>query len=220
MFSGAGPLAWSPTKSLYAIDIDHNRIQVFDTRGKLLRVFGKTGRFRDSAPGEFYWPGGIAVDAEGRVFVADTHDFRIQRFSTEGKFEIQFGYQGEGLGGFDHVFGLAVDDAKNLLYCADDRVKLASGGRRVDVFTLDGKPLGSLAPEADRPALIHPFDVAIAADGWILVTERGQGRVRRVDPTRLRVSANDGKAPTSRASSPRLETAPTSRPQPETRPAR
>lgn len=44
-----------------------------------------------SAPGGFNQPSGAAIDTEGRIYVADRHNGRIQRFSADGFYEFQFG---------------------------------------------------------------------------------------------------------------------------------
>ena len=177
-FAGAGPLDVAPDGTIYVVDIDHNRIQAFDGDGRFLLAFGEEGRFADSSPGELYFPGGLAVDGDGRVYVSDTHNFRIQRFTSLGEVERVWGRQGTWIGEFDHPFGLAVDDTRGLVFVVDDHVKLDGGGNRVLVFALDGEPLGELA----RGDLEHPFDVAIGPQGTVLVSERGAGSVRSFPP--------------------------------------
>ena len=66
-FSGAGPLAIGEHGSIYVVDIDHNRIQVFDRAGVFRFTFGKEGHFGNSAEGELYFPGGIATDSSRPV---------------------------------------------------------------------------------------------------------------------------------------------------------
>ena len=39
-----------------------------------------------SGDGQFYSPNGIAVDSSGNVYVADTENQRIQKFTTDGEF--------------------------------------------------------------------------------------------------------------------------------------
>jgi len=117
------------------------------------------------------------MDGEGRVYVADTHNFRVQVFSTEGRFVRAWGRQGTAPGEFDHVFGLAVDPTRGVIYAVDDRVKLERGGNRVQVFSLDGRPLGHSTGVFD-----HPFDLAVGPRGAVFVTERAAGQVRVLDP--------------------------------------
>jgi DNA-binding beta-propeller fold protein YncE len=58
------------------------RIVRFNRDGKYLGQFGKYG----SGPGEFIQPHGLAMDAQGRLLVADRSNNRVQILTTEGKF--------------------------------------------------------------------------------------------------------------------------------------
>jgi virginiamycin B lyase len=64
-----------------AREVTHSRVAVFSKDGKFLRQWGRTG----SGPGEFYVPHGIAMDSQGRLFVADRGNNRIQIFDQSGK---------------------------------------------------------------------------------------------------------------------------------------
>jgi hypothetical protein len=60
----------------------NNRVVKYTRDGKFLKSWGKTGY----APGEFRSLHALAIDARGRVFVADRANNRIQLFDQEGKF--------------------------------------------------------------------------------------------------------------------------------------
>lgn len=59
---------------------DNHRVQMFDGHGWFLGAIGREGR----AEGCFDHPRGVAVDSQGRVFVADSANHRVQVF-TFGK---------------------------------------------------------------------------------------------------------------------------------------
>src|SRR5206468_2500456 len=44
-------------------------------------ITGSTGR---TDPGQFWRPGGVAIDGQGNVYVADTEHHRIQKLSAQG----------------------------------------------------------------------------------------------------------------------------------------
>jgi DNA-binding beta-propeller fold protein YncE len=56
----------------------------------------------------FWGPRGIAVDSQGRVFVADTGNKRIVVFDSDGKYLTEFGTPGLDPGQFDEPVGVAV----------------------------------------------------------------------------------------------------------------
>jgi len=58
------------------------RISKFTKDGKFIKSFGRWG----SAPGEFKTPHDIAMDSEGRLFVADRGNMRVQILDQDGGF--------------------------------------------------------------------------------------------------------------------------------------
>src|SRR4029078_4326058 len=68
--------------------------------------------------GQFNQPYGVAVDSSGRVYVADSANNRIQKFSSSGNFITKWGTQGSGNGEFKSPYGIAVDSSNNV-YVAD-----------------------------------------------------------------------------------------------------
>jgi DNA-binding beta-propeller fold protein YncE len=63
-------------------DNSNQRIVKFRKDGTFIRTWGKKG----TGPGEFDGPHAIAMDSQGRVFVADRSNNRIQIFDQDGKF--------------------------------------------------------------------------------------------------------------------------------------
>ena len=62
-------------------DDTNNRVVKFSRDGKFIKAWGSTGY----APGEFRTLHSIAIDQQGRVFVADRSNNRIQLFDQDGK---------------------------------------------------------------------------------------------------------------------------------------
>lgn len=89
-------------------DEDNNRIQVFTSERKFLRVFEKHGEGR--------WPVGIAVDTSGVVYASENGAY-ISVFTSEGQFETSFGKRGRGPGEFNGLSGLAVDSSGTVYAC-------------------------------------------------------------------------------------------------------
>lgn len=71
-------------------------IAVHSPSGEPLREWGKFG----NGDGEFNLPGGIAIASDGRVYVADSCNRRIQVFDRQGKFLAKWGSQGSKTGEF------------------------------------------------------------------------------------------------------------------------
>ena len=77
-------LAVAPNGDLYVSDGYGNaRVHRFGADGTLIQSWGEPG----SGPGQFHLVHGVAVGADGRVFVADRENDRIQIFSAEGEYQ-------------------------------------------------------------------------------------------------------------------------------------
>ncbi len=116
---------------LYVVDIQHHQVHVLDKHsGATLFSFGKAG----SAPGELYHPTNIAIGADSDVYVVETSNFRVQRFSADGKPVRVYGRIGNEIGTFARPKGIALDRAGRL-YVGD------SAFENIQVFDNDGKLL-------------------------------------------------------------------------------
>jgi hypothetical protein len=85
-YNGVSDILVAPDGSFFVADghndKTNNRILKYDRNGKFLFSWGKLG----SGPGEFNSPHGLAMDRQGRLYVADRSNSRIQIFDQQGKF--------------------------------------------------------------------------------------------------------------------------------------
>jgi len=81
--------------------------------------------------GNLKMPQGIAVDSSGNIFVADTRNHRIQKFTSTGTFVLTWGTLGSAEGQFNLPTDVGVDSLGNV-YVAD------SGNNRIQKFTTLG----------------------------------------------------------------------------------
>ncbi len=86
-FNGPTDVAVTPSGEFYVSDgYGNSRVAKFSNKGEFLFDWGDKG----DQPGEFDLPHGIALDAQGRVYVADRSNARIQVFDGNGKFLAQW----------------------------------------------------------------------------------------------------------------------------------
>lgn len=100
---------------LYVTDTMNNRIQVFDVatgRGK--RAIGQRGLF----VGNLVRPKGVAVDADGNVYVVESYYDHLLVFDRDGQFLMPIGGTGKETGSFYLPTGVWVD-THNRVYVAD-----------------------------------------------------------------------------------------------------
>lgn len=119
-----------------------------------------------SAPGEYKEPRGIAVDAEGNVFVADFRNYRIQKFGPDGLFAAAWGEKGRGPGQLSDPCDVKAD-AKGRVYVAD------TFNHRIQSFGPDGTFVAEY-----KGGLFAPRGIAVDRKGRVWVADTGNGAVK------------------------------------------
>ena len=117
-------IAISAADHLFVADHNNRRVQRFDAQGKFLGAFEVAGK-----------PGGIALDAQGRVYVSLWDPDRIAVYSESGKLLREWGRSGRGDGEFKFPAGLVVGP-EGSVYLGDDvnrRVQKFSPEARITV---------------------------------------------------------------------------------------
>ena len=181
--------------------VDSNRVWKLDTSGMIEKLAG-TGSFGDSGDGAaateatLGHPQGIAVDMAGNVYIADTWSHRIRKIdAVTGVIETlagtgDEGYSGDGGPAADAQLWQPEDvtlDAAGNVFVADSRNHRV---RRIDgstgIISTVGATASGSSPEdggfASAPLLHGPTEVAVDGDGNVLVAERRNNRVMRIDP--------------------------------------
>ena len=155
---------------IYAVDIggsssNEHKVLVFDAKsGEHLFDFGKRG----TAPGEFNLPRDAVVAPDGSVYVVDGGNFRVEKFTADGKFISTFGAIGRQMGQFSRPKEAAVDSAGNV-YVVD-----AAFGN-FQIFNPEGQlllPIGTRS-NIDGPAKFSlPAGIAVDGDGRVYVVDQ------------------------------------------------
>ncbi|MDP6802780.1 MAG: NHL repeat-containing protein [Gemmatimonadota bacterium] len=143
---------------LYFSDALSHCVWVFAPTGEPVGKLGGLGE----EPGRFRDPAGVAVGPDGRVFVVDRGNRRIQVFDALGNWRASW----QGGEGFVDPTGIDVG-ARGNVFVAD------AGAARVRIFTPAGVPLFSFGERGDAPGrFLAPVDVAVAEDGRVFVVDR------------------------------------------------
>ena len=136
----------------------------------------KFGDYGDGK-GTFAWPWGIAIDNNNCLFVADSENHLIQKFTVDGKFLKQFSL---AVHDKDHTTcDIAVDFNKNLILCPqilrkDDQLLT---GTKILVFTFEGKLKNTINLSDEWAA----FNIAIDGQGNIILSNLGKNCLFKVD---------------------------------------
>jgi uncharacterized protein (TIGR03437 family) len=199
------PLGQAIDKSanLYIADSGNNRVRIVTTDGRI-NTFAGNGQsspggarsFNDGGPATqalLHLPSGVAVDANGNVYIADTGDNLIRIVTPDGNINQFAGdsypaYLGESVPAVDaelqHPQDVAVDSSGNV-YVAD------TGNVRIRKITTDGM-LATIAGSgaigysgdtgpATSASLLPPAAITVDSSGNIFFAESSDARIRKID---------------------------------------
>ena len=149
---------------------EYDRIQKFSPEGQFILEWGGHG----DRPGQFVRPQNLAVDENGRIWVADACNHRIQVFDSLGNLLDFWGTQGGAPGELYYPY--------DLILAPDSTVYISEfGNHRVQKFTRDGSPLGCWGTHGRGPGqLYHPWALVRDSQGKIHVLDTNNHRVQTV----------------------------------------
>jgi peptidylamidoglycolate lyase len=171
-FSHPTDVAVAPNGDIFVADgYGNSRIAKFDAQGKFLFDWGTKG----AGPGQFASPHGIAIDDQGRVYVADRPNQRIEVFDANGKFisilkpaAMEFPWALRYRDGFLYVANAGDQGAGRGPWPYDTNIlKMDLTGKVVAKWGRFGKYDG---------AMMAPHSIAIAPNGDVYVGEVGMGQ--------------------------------------------
>lgn len=124
---------------LYVSETEGHEVVAFDRSGVERLRFGGRG----NAPGTFNFPTDLWID-DGRLYVTDALNSRIQVFSLEGRLITSFGHAGDTAGSFAKPKGVATDSEGHIYVC--DALFDA-----VQIFSPDGRLLLAFGESGGGP---------------------------------------------------------------------
>ncbi|MGI9086751.1 MAG: NHL repeat-containing protein [Chthoniobacterales bacterium] len=175
--------------NVYVVDGNNHSIRKVTPAGEVSTFAGRSG-VSGYAEGQgdaarFYYPMGIAIDAAGNFWVADSGNAAIRKITPSGLVSTFVGGTvGTGSAdGFYYLAGIAVDKDGSIYVTDDETVrKITPAGV---VSTLSGMP--GCPGYQNGPGTQARFDgaagIVVTNNGYIVVADANNGIIRVVDST-------------------------------------
>jgi DNA-binding beta-propeller fold protein YncE len=175
-FTNPRGIAIAPDGSLYVADSRNHRIQKFSPEGEYLLSWGTYASvdLGDAPGGTFNEPWGVAVAPDGSVFVADTWNYRVQKFDANGKFIKMWGTPGppDTPTSFWGPRGITID--KDGLVLVTD-----TGNNRIVAFTQDGEYVNQFGKIGINPGEFdEPVGIVVDDAGQLYVVDTWNQRIQ------------------------------------------
>jgi Dolichyl-phosphate-mannose-protein mannosyltransferase len=166
-----GGLATDGRGNLYVVDSVDHEILVFDTSGILRRRVSAAYSF---GPGAINAGQGIAVDAEGNVYVANFNPPGVVRLNADGTFAWRAQQTTDGGQRLTNPVGIAILPEGDLVVTNMDPPEL-------HVLRRDGVLAGYYARGAARGELRRPCGVAVGSNRHLYVADAGLNALLEID---------------------------------------
>jgi trimeric autotransporter adhesin len=201
--AGPGSVAVDGAGNVYFTDVNNSVIRKVDTNGNISTFAGTPGSAGGTGDGGpatqaklgLHTGSGLAVDAAGNVYIADSYNCAIREVTVStGNIATIVGtnglcgYLGDGFPPtsalLQYPFGIAIDSSGNL-YIADtynQRIREVSAVTHNITTIAGGKSAGSVG-DGGSPTLAllnYPLGVAVDAAGNVYIADTSNNEVREV----------------------------------------
>ncbi|MFH1469006.1 MAG: NHL repeat-containing protein [Pseudomonadota bacterium] len=154
--------------TVYVVFNHAGQIVGYSPEGEEKAHWGREG----SGPGRLAGPADVAVDAEGRFYVAEEDNKRVQILDRTGR---QVGMAQVGADGFESPVAIATAPDGSFFVLDEETA-------RVTHFSADGVMLGAWGePDGSAKLLTRPFGLAVTPEGEVLVSDTADGRIHAFD---------------------------------------
>jgi sugar lactone lactonase YvrE len=196
-FNEPAGVAVDAAGNVYVADTENDSIRKISPAGVVTTLAGGEGPGEQDGTGaaaRFFGPRGVAVDATGHLYVADTGNNLIRKVSPAGAVTTLAGTRVKFVGsqvirfadgtGADAVFnspnGVAVDGSGNVYVADTENNCIRKVSPASVVTTLAGSIQGFEDGAGATAKFFLPRGVAVDGSGNVYVADRGNERIRKI----------------------------------------
>jgi cysteine-rich repeat protein len=183
---------------IYIADTYNHAIRRVDLDGTIHTIAGTgqqgfTGDSGAATSARLYNPQGVAVDAGGVVYIADTYNHRIRRVDTNGVITTIAGNDTAGYGGdggqasaatLSFPYGIVIDHSGRVVLSdsANNRIRRIETTGTIDTIAgtgtagYNGDGIAATAAE-----IYSPYGIAVDNEGRIVISDAYNQRIRRIE---------------------------------------
>ncbi len=189
-FNVPNGLAIDTEGNIYVADKINYKIRKIAGSGAVTTFAGSSSGFADGTgtAAQFNRPSELATDAQGNVYVADTHNHKIRKITPTGEVSTLAGSTAgfaDGAGAsaqFSYPNGVTVDSQGNVYVADTENYKIRKITPNGEVSTFAGSTLGFADGAGADARFKSPIGLSIDAQDNVYVADSGNDRIRKITP--------------------------------------
>jgi sugar lactone lactonase YvrE len=189
-------LATDAENNIYVADCSNHKIRKITPNGVVTTFAGSGTKGSNDSIGtaaSFYYPDGVATDALGNIYVADTYNHKIRKITPEGKVTTLAGTGTPGstdgvvsVASFSYPTDVTIDGSGNL-YVVDQnnhKIRKITPDGLVITFAGNGSS-GSENGTGTAASFYYPEGATTDALGNVYVADESNNKIRKITPERV-----------------------------------
>ena len=184
--------------NIYVADRDNNRIRMIDTNGVITTVAGSgvqgsSGDNGQAISARLYKPTGVALDAAGRLYIADCQNNRVRVVDTNGVITTLAGTGTPGFSGdngpassakLNNPIRVTLDSLGNVYISDQNNQRVRKVSTSGTITTVAGSGTAGFNGDggaATNAMMYKPYGLSADSAGNLYIADMGNQRVRMVD---------------------------------------